>query len=555
MGKLVAMFVLAGSIVFAQQTRHAAAPAPNDAALPKAADAAMQRIDAERIRAHVKFLSSDLLEGRGTGQRGGSIAAEYMATQFEQYGLKPAGEKGTYFQNVPLVGVTLEDQQTSFVLQPASGAPMKLAYKDDYVATDQTLNERDEIDAPIVFMGYGITAPEYNWDDYKSVDVRGKVLLMLVNEPPSNDPRFFTGRALTYYGRWVYKYEEAARHGAVACILIHKTEMASYGWEVVRNSWSGEVDSLRDNLPKLKAAGWVQLEIARKLAEASGKDLDQLMQDATRRDFHPVPLDATLKASLVSKVHPIHAVNVLAKLEGSDARLKQQALMYSAHYDHLGIKPDMPDDNIFNGAADNATGCGILLELARAYASAAARPKRSVIFAAVTAEEQGLLGSKYLGMNPPLPARNITLDLNFDDVSPLGVPEEVQVSGAERTSFWPVVQQTAKAFHLDIVPDSHPEAGHYYRSDHFSFARVGIPSFSVNEGTKFAGHTREWGLQQSEDYTAHRYHQPSDEYRPDMDFRGDARVAQFGFDLGWRAATTPELLGWKPGDEFEKNRK
>ncbi|HZU42713.1 MAG TPA: M28 family peptidase, partial [Terriglobales bacterium] len=250
----------------------------------------------------------------------------------------------------------------------------------------------------------------------------------------------------------------------------------------------------------------------------------------------------------------IQSSNVVALLPGSDPKLKDQAVMYTAHYDHLGIHSDMAGDNIYNGAADNATGCGILLELARAYAQSAEKPKRSILFAAVTAEEQGLLGSEYLGQHPPIPAGQISLDLNFDDVPPIGTPEQTTVAGAERTTFYPVVETTAKQFGLGIVPDARPEAGHYYRSDHFSLARVGIPSFSINEGTKYKGHTNEWGLEQAKDYNEHRYHQPSDEYRPDMDFDGDAAMARFGFDLGWKAASMPAVQQWNRGDEFEAAR-
>jgi len=521
--------------------------------LPSAAFAAMETINPEHIRGHVRFLSHDLLEGRGTGQRGGDIAAEYIATQFAEYGLKPAGENGSYLQKVPLVGITtLPD--TRFSLVPKQGAAMNLKPLDEYVAYDQTQQSQSDVDAEIVYVGYGIEAPEYNWDDYKGVDVRGKVLLMLVNEPPSDDPKFFKGKALTYYGRWTYKYEEAARQGAVGVILIHKEDMASYPWEVVRNSNSGEKSYLKLEGPALKVAGWVQFDVAKMLAAGSGMDLDMMMADARTSEFRPVNLGAKLKAHMVSKVRNFESNNVLAMLPGSNRNLKDEAVIYTAHYDHLGIRPDMPGDNIYNGAADNATGCGILLELARAFSGAKERPERSIIFASVTAEEQGLLGSEYLGKHPPIPAGKITLDLNYDDVKPLGAPEEVEVSGAERTTFYPWVQATAKEFRLTIRPDARPEAGHFYRSDHFSLARVGIPSFSINEGMKFKGHDEAWGLAQDKQYTEKHYHQPSDEYHPEMDFVGDAAMARFGFALGWEAASAPRLVGWQKGDEFEAAR-
>lgn len=531
-------------------------PPKKGSVLPAPAQQAMNSIDAEKIRAAVKYLSDDSLQGRGTGQKGGDMAANWIAAQFKSYGLLPAGANGTYFQSIGFYGITTDQKQSQLEFVPKSGQPMTLKFADDYVTTDLTHSEKSQIDAPLVFVGYGIQAPEYNWDDYKGMDVKGKVLLMLVNEPPSDDPNFFKGRALTYYGRWTYKYEEAARLGAVGAILIHKTDMASYPWDVVRNSWGGETSILQaDKDPKLHAAGWIQLEIARKLAKDAGMDLDQMLKDATSRNFKPVELPIRVKQTVVSQVRTFSSRNVVGKVMGSDSRLKDQAILYTAHYDHLGIHPNEPGDNIYNGATDNATGCGILLELARAFANAKQKPKRSVLFASVTAEEQGLLGSEYLGMHPPLPARNISLDLNFDDIQPFGDPEQLVASGSERTTVYPVVESVAKAFRMTIQPDDHPEAGYYYRSDHFSLARVGVPAFSLGEGPLFKGHTLAWGEEKERDYTAHRYHQPSDEYRPDMDFTADAKVAKVGLAIGWEVANQPQLAGWKPGDEFEKARK
>jgi Zn-dependent M28 family amino/carboxypeptidase len=534
----------------------AATPSRHDAVsvrLPSSAFAALETIDPEHIRWHVRFLSHDLLEGRGTGQRGGDIAAQYIATQFAEYGLTPAGDNGTYFQKVPLVGITTLPE-TQFAIVPKQGSAMNLKPLDEYVAYDQTQQPQSDVNADIVYVGYGIEAPEYRWDDYKGVDVRGKVLLMLVNEPPSDDPNFFKGKALTYYGRWTYKYEEAARKGAAGVILIHREDMASYPWEVVRNSNSGEKSFLKVEGPSLKVASWVQLDVAKKLVAGSGLDLDKLMADARSRDFHPVNLGAKLKAHMVSQVRNFESNNVVGMLPGSSRKTRDEAVMFTAHYDHLGIRPDMPGDNIYNGAVDNATGCGILLELARAFSVARDRPARSIIFASVTAEEQGLLGSEYLGKHPPVPAGKIALDLNYDAVQPIGEPQEVEVSGAERTTFYPWVQMTAKEFRLAIRPDARPEAGHYYRSDHFSLARVGIPSFSINEGMKFKGHDMAWGVAQNEEYVKKHYHQPSDEYRPEMNFVGDAAMARFGFALGWEAAGLPKLIGWQKGDEFEATR-
>jgi Zn-dependent M28 family amino/carboxypeptidase len=511
--------------------------------------------DAEKIRAHVKFLSSDLLEGRGTGQRGGDIAAEYIGTQFALYGLKPAGDDGTFFQNVPMVSVhTLP--ATTFKLVPKSGEPLALKNLDDFVTNNESQPETADIDAPIVFVGYGITAPDYNWDDYKGVDLKGKVALLFVNEPASDDPKFFKGKALTYYGRWTYKYEETARRGAVATLIIHRTDLASYGWQVVRNSMGTERSHLRpDGTPKLQAASWIQFDVAKKLVAMDGLDLDKLFAQSQSRDFKPIELPVHLQAHVVSELRPFVSRNVLAMRPGVDPKHKDEAVMYSAHYDHLGIVPDAKGDNIYNGAVDNATGCGILLELARTWSENKLPTGRSILFAAVTAEEQGLLGSEYLGKHSPIPPGKISLDLNFDALAPIGEPEEVEVTGADRTTFYPTVESLAKNLGLTIRPDAHPEAGHYYRSDHFSMARVGVPSFSIGEGLKFKGHDEAWGEAQAKDYVDHHYHQTSDEYRADMDFTGLAAMARFGFLLGQFAETAPDLQGWQPGDEFEAARK
>ncbi len=555
MGKLVAVCLIAcaGLLVWADGGAGGGGSKGTSVRLPGAAFNALESINPEHIRWHVRFLSHDLLEGRGPGQRGGDLAAEYIATQFAEYGLKPAGDHGTYMQHVPLVGITTLPE-TQFSLVPQKGEAVNLKPLDEYVAYDQTQQSQSDVDSEIVFVGYGIEAPEYNWDDYKGVDVRGKVLLMLVNEPPSDDPKFFKGKALTYYGRWTYKYEEALRKGAVGVLLVHQTQMASYPWEVVRNSNSGEKSFLKLEGPSLKVASWIHFDVASRLASSSGQSLEKLMASAQSRDFHPIDLGARLKAHMVSKVRNFESNNVVAILPGGDHKMADEAVLYTAHYDHFGIRPDMPGDNIFNGADDNATGCGILLEIARAYGGSAAKPRRSILFAAVTAEEQGLLGSEYLGKHPPIPANKISLDLNYDDVKPLGAPEEVQVAGAERTTFYPVVQAAAKDFRLAIRPDARPEAGHFYRSDHFSLARVGIPSFSINEGTKFKGHPDSWGVDQEREYVEKHYHQPSDEYHPEMDFVGDSAMARFGFALGWEAASLPKLIEWQKGDEFEAAR-
>ena len=562
--KLTSFFIVA--IVFAArcsnvaaQTR-AAEPVAAIAGLPPAARAAAASIDPEKIRAHVRFLSLDLLEGRGPGTRGGELAAEYIATQFALAGLQPAGDDGTYFQHVPLYAVhTVEDKTTaSFAVARAQGVEeaIPLVYGRDIVLKDQTGRPEADIDAPIVFVGYGIDAPEYHWNDYAGVDVKGKVVLVIVNEPPSNDAKFFKGKALTYYGRWTYKYEEAARRGAVGVLIIHRTDLASYGWEVVRNSQAVQKSYLEgDPTATLRAAAWIQHDVAQRLFTAAGMgDLDQAIDRAGMPgQFHAMEMPVRLRAHIESSVRHYASANVVGVVRGASPQ--GNAVIYTAHYDHLGIDPNAKGDNIYNGAADNGTGCGILLELARAFAQSTVRPPHAVYFASVTAEEQGLLGSQYLGMHPPVPAGHIALDLNYDMLLPIGIPLSVNLNGAERIDFWPTVQRVAKAFDLALMPDPTPAAGHYYRSDHFSFARVGVPAFSIDQGDLFEGHDLAWGHAQMAEYVAHHYHQPSDEYHADWDFRGNAKLARFGFVLGWLASEQAKPVEWLPGDEFESARK
>jgi Zn-dependent M28 family amino/carboxypeptidase len=529
------------------------------APIPPAVKAAEASIDAEKIRAHVKFLADDLLEGRGPGVRGGNLAVAYIAAQFALDGLKPAGDNGTYFQQIDFFGMTVKRDATTMALAPKSGPAIPLAFGPDYVVNNPRHTPVVDIDAPIVFVGFGVIAPEFGWDDYAGVDVRGRVVLIIVGDPPSDDPKFFGGKALTYYGRWTYKYEEAARRGAIGALIIHRTDLASYPWSVVQNSGSGEKTFLAvDAKPQVAAAAWIHHDVSDKLFAASGlPNTDAEIDAAGKRGFKAVQLPVNLKAHIESVVRPYQSPNVVGILPASNTSGKDQAVLYSAHYDHLGFVPGMAGDNIYNGAADNATGCGILLELARAWAGLAATTPlpHSVIFASVTAEEQGLLGSDYLGQHPPIPAGQIALDLNYDDIQPFGEPMQTKVDGSERTSFYPTVVATAKRFDLGIVPDEHPEAGHYYRSDHFSLARYGVPAFSIGSGTLYKGHDAAWGLAKEDDYVAHRYHNFSDNYTPDMDFASNAKLARVGLELGWEALIAPTTVSWKPGDEFEAARK
>ncbi len=547
---LSAVLVAAGAGTSAAAQAHAAQSPTKDALLKAERD-----VHAEEIRAHVRFLSDDLLEGRYPGLRGGELAAKYIATQFALDGLKPAGDNGGYMQQVRFVGMTVRPASTSMEFLPATGAPIQLRFGDDYTVTNRTLTPETTIDAPLVFVGYGITAPEYQWDDYKGIDVKGKVIVCIVGDPPSEDPSFFAGRALTYYGRWTYKFEQAARMGAVGAIIIHRTDLASYGWDVVKNSNTSEQTSLRDDpAPHLRAASWIQLDVARKLFTAAGVDFDHAFAAAGQRGFHAIPLNVRLHAHVSSKVRNFESPNVVAMLPAATSVAPDQAVLYTAHYDHLGFVPGMTGDNVFNGAADNATGVGMLLAMAHAWAASGIHPPHSILFAAVTAEEQGLLGSQYLGEHPPIPAGQIALDINYDMILPLGMPREVNVNGAQRTSFYPTVQRIARQFHLAIVPDPRPEAGSYYRSDHFSLSRVGIPAFSIDPGTLYAGHDRAWGVQKFQQFEEHDYHNFTDNYHADWDFSGNAELVRFGMALGWQALTQPSTIVWNAGDEFAAAR-
>jgi Zn-dependent M28 family amino/carboxypeptidase len=531
--------------------------------IPPAVKAAEASIDGEKIRAQVRFLADDLLEGRGPGLRGSEIAAKYIATQFALYGLKPGGDNGTYLQQINFVGTKAIPEKTTMSLIPKKPAgnsidlySIDLKYADDYTVSNRVLTPSVDVDAPIVFVGYGVDAPEFQWNDYAGVDVKGKVILCIVGDPPSTDPNFFGGDALTYYGRWTYKFEEAARKGAVGALIIHRTDLASYGWDVVKNSNTSEKTYLRDDKnPQLEAASWIQLDVAKKIFESSGMDADAEIVAAGKRGFKAVELPVRLKAHIESTVRPFQSPNVVGILPGANAGGKDQAVMYTAHYDHLGFVPGMAGDNIYNGAADNGTGCGMLLEMARAWAQSGVKLPHSIIFTSVTAEEQGLLGSEYLGQHPPIPAGQIALDINYDMVLPIGVPLETNVNGAQRTTFYPTVEATAKRFNLAIVPDPRPSAGSYYRSDHFSLSRVGIPAFSIETGNLYEGHDAAWGHKQHEDFTAHDYHNFSDNFHEDWDFSGNAKLDRFGMELGWEALSAPTIIQWKANDEFEAARK
>jgi Zn-dependent M28 family amino/carboxypeptidase len=512
--------------------------------------AQVQNISAERIRAGVKFLSSDLLEGRGVGTRGGQLAADFIATEFEMAGAKPAGDNGTYFQKVPLMGVaTQPDAQLAAM---GGGRTVALKWLDEFVGTDERQETAEQFDAEAVFVGHGIVAPEFQWDDYKGVDVRGKMVVLFTNEPDSTDPKFFGGRALTYYGRWTYKYEEALRHGALGVIIIHTTPTAGYGWDVVRNSWGREQSYVRlaAGQPALAFAGWVTEEAGGRIFGLSGHTVKELLAASNSRDFRPIPLGIRIQGRLNSKIREQNTRNVVAEIRGSDPKLASQVVIFSAHWDHLGIGPAVNGDDIYNGAVDNGTGCAMLLEIARAWATLDQKPRRTALFLAVTAEEAGLRGSEYYATHPIVPPSRTAAAFNMDGLYPYGRTRDIVVTGAERTTLWPLVEQDASRLGYVIKPDSQPEQGHYYRSDHFSFARVGIPSFSIDDGDDVLGKPAGYGQKLILEYEKKNYHQPSDEFNPNWDFSGLEQLVRFAVALGVDTANLDRLPTWNKGDEF-----
>ena len=511
-------------------------------------------VSGERMRAHVKYLSSDELEGRGVGTRGGKLASDYIAAQLQAEGVQPGGDGGTYFQRVPLVGAATQPDATLTVT--GNNTSSTLTFVKDFVGTALSQQPHNDFDAEAVFVGHGISAPEYGWDDYKGEDLKGKVLVYFTNEPTSNDPRFFAGPALTYYGRWTYKFEEATRRGAVAALIIHTTPTAGYGWGVVSSSGGGEHPQLKLAPGKrgLNLAAWVTEAAGAKLIASTGKTVDQLLAMSNERSFRPIDLHVRIKGHIPVKLRQIESRNVIGRVSGADSKLKSQAVLFTAHWDHLGIGVPVNGDKIYNGAVDNATGCGMVLEMARVWQTLPQKPKRSALFVFVTAEEAGLLGSKYYGEHPVIPAAQTVADLNFDAFYPFGKTRDVSVTGAERTTLWPLVQQDAKRMNLVVEPDPEPGQGDYYRSDHFSLARVGIPSFSISAGRGYIGKPADFGKTAFEKYNSTHYHQPSDEYHADWDFASMEQMAQFGLALGLDFANTPKMSTWQPGDEFMKAR-
>jgi Zn-dependent M28 family amino/carboxypeptidase len=520
------------------------------------ADSASSQIVESKLRAHVKYLADDLLEGRGPGSRGGMLAAKYIASQFEALGLEPAAADRSFFQQVQMIG-TRTDPSTKLAVKSESAAA-EFKFGDEFVAGTDLEQAEIPINGEIIFAGYGVNAPENNWDDYKGLDVRGKVLMIMVNDPPASpsEPNLFGGKALTYYGRWTYKYEEAARRGAAGVILIHTDNSAGYGWSVVRNSWGGARFGLAPeaNTPSLKLKSWVTEETASKIAQLGGKDLNQLRQSAASRAFRPAPLGVSLNMTLRAQSQRMTSPNVVAIYRGNDLTLKNEYVVYSAHWDHLGVRPDQPGDNIYNGAVDNATGVAGIIAIANAFNSLAIKPRRSILFIATTAEEQGLLGAEYYATHPLVPFQQTVANINLDSMNALGVTTDITPLGAERSTLGKVIDEVAKENNVTVSPDPRPEQGSFYRSDHFPFAKAGVPAVSFNPGVKFLGHADKWGEEQFQDYNQHRYHQPSDEYSPNWNFGGMIQQARLAFWIGLRVANATETPQWNRGDEFERAR-
>ncbi|GAC1417697.1 MAG: M28 family metallopeptidase [Gemmatimonadaceae bacterium] len=514
------------------------------------------RIRPEEIDAHLRFLSSDLLEGRAPATRGGRIAEEYIAAQLKTFGVKPGVGDSSYFQRVP-IDVVKSDPRTIKVT--ASGrANANLRFTDDVVVWAGSATAASNARGELVFVGYGVTAPEYKWDDFKGADVRGKVLLVLVNDPPETpaEPNLFGGKAMTYYGRWTYKYEEAERRGAAGMLIVHTTERAGYPWHVVVNSNSTENRLLpRDpGLPApIAVRGWITDSAATALLAQAGLIMPQLRKQAESRDFRPVSTGIIIDASMQNSVQHMSANNVVGLVRGIDPKVRDEYVVYSAHWDHFGIGPVVNGDSIYNGAVDNASGVASVLAVAHAAAEGV-KPRRSQLFVFVTAEESGLLGSAYFAEHPTVPASKIIADLNMDIVPVNGRVRDLNVMGDTKSSIGPALARLVKSEGVRISPDAHPEQGHFYRSDHFSFAKVGIPSVSIGGGTDYVGRPAGWGLEQAEDYTAHRYHQPSDEYHPDWDLSGAAQLAEIVYRLGTSIGNADAVPTWNADAEFRALR-
>jgi Zn-dependent M28 family amino/carboxypeptidase len=519
---------------------------------PRTDRAAERLISAESIRAHVRFLASDLLEGRGPATRGDALTQTYIAAQLEALGMKPAGTDG-FLQPFDVVSVEGHANTVRFSRGDRS---LVLQHQADVIAVPGDDAPRTTLDgAELVFVGFGIQAPEFAWDDYKGQDLRGKVLLMLNNDP-EGDPALFGGRARLFYGRWDYKYAMAARVGAAGAILLHTQHSAGYPWQVVQTSWTGPQFSLPASEQRVAVRGWVTEAACRRLMAMAGQDLDALQRAANQRDFHPVPLGLRVSTDFTSHVAKARTANVLGLLPGSDPRLASELVVYSAHHDHLGVRPGAKpgEDAIYNGAEDNASGVALLLSIARAYGALPKAPRRSILFAAVAAEEQGLLGSEYLTQHPPVPVGRMAVDINIDGANVFGRTRDVTVIGLGKTDLDPTLAALARAQGRVLQPDQLPDRGYFYRSDQLSFARVGVPAAYFESGLDYRGRPPGWGRQMRESWEETRYHQPSDELSPDWNLSGAVEDGRLQFALGYSVAQADRMPAWRKGDEFEAVR-
>ena len=515
---------------------------------------ALDEIRGEQIAAHVQFLSDDLLEGRAPSTRGGDLAARYLAAQLVLLGFEPGGENGTYFQPVAIVESVVDP---SFTLSAGAGAPFR--YLEDVVGFSGVQSAQVRTEGEVVFVGHGIVAPEYNWNDYTGVDMKGKVALIMVNDPPATaaEPQLFGGPALTYYGRWTYKFEEAARQGAAGAILIHTNESATYGWQVVQSSWSGTQYSIPvvAGAPVLGLKAWVTDRTAREMAKRAGQDLDALRKAALMRGAKPVPLGIQAAATIVQKVQQKTSPNVIGVLKGTNP---QQAVIYTAHYDHLGMRAPQPGepadaDRIFNGAIDNASGLSGVLEIAQSLARARTRPGRSIYVLFTTAEESGLMGSEYFAAHPVLPPSAWAGNINIDSLNMTGPSRDIVLLGAERSTLGPMAAQLAAERRRVVGPDPAPGNGYFFRSDHFPLAKVGIPALSLSEPVEYTSNPDAQKAMKDE-YENMRYHQVEDEIQPNWDYTGAVNDMKFLAELGWRIANAPEMPRYNEDQQFARPR-
>ncbi len=515
-------------------------------------------INPKQYLSEVKKLASDEFEGRSPSSKGEALATNYLADQFKAAGAAPGNPDGTYFQKVPLLTYKTDPKASlSFAI---GASPLTLTMLDDFVAHTLRLTEHVDMSGDVVFVGYGVQAPEYNWDDTKGMDLKGKVLIMLVNDPPTADQSLFGGKAMTYYGRWTYKYEEAARLGAAGVFIVHETGPAGYPWEVVRNSWGGESFTMigpDNNEGTCPVEGWITQHVAEELFARAGTTYADAKRLAATRDFKPMPLGGTAKLSFDNTLRRVESRNVIARIDGSDPKLKNEYVVYCAHWDHLGMDPSLPGDKIYNGAIDNATGAAGLIEIARAYATLAKNgkgAKRSILFFSPTAEERGLLGSQYYCANPLYPLTKTVGVINMDGLNMAGRTKDFTIIGLGKSTLDDAVIQALKAQGRTVVGDSEPEKGFYYRSDHFNFAKVGVPSLHTGEGTVYIGKPADFGKNERDRYTREDYHKPSDEVKPDWDPAGAVEDMQMLFHAGLIVANAATIPTWTEGDEFKARR-